>query len=236
MKPNPGAQSGIRTIRSYVLRQGRLTNAQTYALQHHGDHFCIDFSPDILELNRIFRRPAPKVLDIGSGMGQVAISMAKSHPENDFLAVEVHKPGVGNLIKHAVTEKLNNIRIIYHDIVEILAHQLPNRCLDEVYIFFPDPWPKKRHHKRRLISHDFLSLLIPKLKTHGRLFIATDWQDLADHMLLVCDMEKRLINLSGLGYYTPRPYWRPVTKFEQRGRKLNHQVWDLAYGLTNFSG
>ena len=221
----------LRGIRSYVLRQGRLTDAQAHALENFWPDYGIDFNTVSIDPDLIFQRTAPRVLDIGSGMGETLIKLAETHPENDYLAVEVHRPGVGNLIKMARNFNLGNIRVICHDVIEVLQNRLSNHCLDQVYIFFPDPWPKKRHHKRRLVNTAFLNLLIPKLKTNARIFLATDWQDLAEHMLTVCDQHPGLINIAGTGNYTPRPDWRPVTKFENRGIRLEHGVWDLAYCL-----
>jgi len=221
-----------RRVRSYVLRQGRLTSGQAHALDNYWEKYGIDFSRAKLDLDACFGRCAPKILDVGVGMGDTSIALALAHPENDYLAVEVHQPGVGSLIRMAQAENINNLRVIYHDVIETLTYQLPDACLDQVYIFFPDPWPKKRHHKRRLISQDFLSMLIPKLKSHGRIFIATDWQDLAEHVLNVCDNHPTLINLAGNGKSSPRPNWRPLTKFEQRGKRLQHGVWDFIYALV----
>ena len=166
-------------------------------------------------------------------MGDTSISLALAHPENDYLAVEVHRPGVGSLLRLADAESINNVRVICNDVFEVLTHQIPNGSLDGVYIFFPDPWPKKKHHKRRLISPAFLDLLIGKLKTHASIFIATDWQELAEHVLLVCDNHSGLINISGNGNYAPRPKWRPLTKFEKRGKNLRHSVFDFIYCLSN---
>lgn len=226
-----GEQTCYRPVRSYVLRQGRLTAAQAQALDRHWAEYGIDYSPVPLDLHQVYGRSAPKILDIGSGMGAVTISLALEHPENDYLAVEVHRPGVGRLIGQAHSANIRNIRIICHDVMDVLEHQLTVRCLDEVYIFFPDPWPKKRHHKRRLIKPGFITLLATRLKTHARIFIATDWRDMAAQILNICDAEPGLTNLAGRGYYSPRPQWRPMTKFEQRGHDLDHQVWDLDYAV-----
>ncbi len=224
------ATTNKRTIRSYVLRQGRMTDAQVKALDELWPVYGIDPAEKTLDLNTLFNRSAPRILDIGSGMGETLIQLAARHRENDYLAVEVHRPGVGKLLDNAHKQKLTNIRVFNHDVMDVLKYQLPERSLDEAYIFFPDPWPKKRHHKRRLVNPDFLSLLLPKLKAHARLFLATDWEDLAEHMRDVCDANTRLINLAGSGHYAPRAAWRPITKFEQRGLKLGHGVWDLCYG------
>ncbi len=221
----------MRGIKSFVLRQGRLTDAQAHALEHLWPVYGIDYSENRIDPDAIFQRCAPKILDIGSGMGETLIKLAQQHPENDYIAVEVHRPGVGSLIKNAAAQGLQNVRVINHDVIDVMKHQLPDRSLDEVYIFFADPWPKKRHHKRRLVNPEFLGLLKPKLKTNARIFLATDWADLAEHMLTVCDQDADLFNVAGAGHYTPRPLWRPVTKFENRGLKLEHGVWDLCYCL-----
>ncbi len=227
-----GQDKSLRRIRSYVLRQGRLSAGQVRALEHYWQKYGIDYSPATLDLDQVFGRQAPRMLDIGVGMGDTSIALARAHPENDYLAVEVHKPGVGRLLRLAQAENINNLRVICHDVIDVLSHQIPNNCIDLVYIFFPDPWPKKRHHKRRLISAEFLSLLLPKLTAHARIFIATDWKDFADHVIAICDNHDGLINLAGRGNSAPRPTWRPITKFEQRGMKLQHAVWDFVYGLA----
>ena len=221
-----------RRVRSYVLRQSRITPAQELAIQQHWHRFGIDYQPQTLDLSQVFGRSAPKVLEIGTGTGENIVALASRHSDNDYLALEVHTPGVGKLIRQAVALNLSNIRVICHDAVEVLAHQIDDKTLDQILIFFPDPWPKKRHHKRRLLQPEFVALLRRKLQDHGRLFLATDWQDLAEHMLRVCDAEGELFNLAGRGNYSPRPKWRPLTKFEQRGRHLQHQVWDLAYAVN----
>ncbi|MGK0298396.1 MAG: tRNA (guanine-N7-)-methyltransferase [Gammaproteobacteria bacterium] len=221
-----------RSIRSYVLRQGRLTDGQAKALEQYWPKFGIKFSNDPLNLPIIFHRNSPKILDIGSGMGETLIELAGRNLDNDYLAIEVHRPGVGSLIRNAAKNNLGNIRVINHDVMDVLQYQLADNSLDQVYIFFSDPWPKKRHHKRRLVNHAFLNLLIPKLKLNARIFLATDWEDLANHMLEVCDQYPGLINIAGKNNFTPRPQWRPLTKFEQRGKKLDHDVWDLCYCLA----
>ena len=218
-----------RTIRSYVLRQGRLTDGQARALDQYWPVYGIDFRNEKIDLPAIFHRNTPKILDIGSGMGETLIQIAEANPENDYLAIEVHRPGVGSLIRNAAEKKLLNIRVINHDVIDVLQHQLTDNSLDKVYIFFPDPWPKKRHHKRRLVNTEFLKLLKPKLKINARLYLATDWQGLAEHIHEVCDQDAGLVNCAGKGNFSPRPAWRPLTKFEMRGKKLNHKVWDFCY-------
>lgn len=216
-------------IRSFVRREGRITESQRHAIEHYWDQFGIEFSHAEIELDKIFHRSAPKILDIGTGMGDTTIMLATNHPENDYLAVEVHRPGIGSLLRQILVNGLTNVRISNHDVIELLQYQIPVNSLDMVYIFFPDPWPKKRHHKRRLISQSLLNLLKPCLKSHARVFIATDWQDYAEHILEVFAENKELINLSGHGRFAPRPHWRPLTKFETRGHKLEHQIWDFIF-------
>lgn len=220
-----------RKIRSYVLRHGRITPAQEKAIEQHWDQYGIEYKPRLLDLDKVFGRTAPKILEIGTGMGENIVALARGHRENDYLAIEVHRPGVGKLINQAEMLQLTNIRVICHDVVDVLVHQIRDRSLDMVLILFPDPWPKKRHHKRRLIQPGFVSLLSRKLQNHGRTFIATDWQDLAQHMLEICDREPGLVNLAGKGNFAPRPRWRPHTKFEQRGNSLKHGLWDLVYAV-----
>ena len=160
-----------------------MTDSQVRALDDLWPIYGIDFKEQPLDLDGEFNRTAPRILDIGSGMGETLIQLAARHPENDYLSVEVHRPGIGKLLANADKQRLSNIRVFNHDVMDVLKHPLPNHSLDEVYILFPDPWPKKRHHKRRLVNPEFLKLLVPKLKSHARLFLATDWEGLAEHML-----------------------------------------------------
>jgi len=214
-------------IRSFVLRDGRMTSAQKDALDTSWPVHGIDFSKDPLDLNKIFARRAPRILEIGTGMGGATAQIAKSNKENDYLAVEVHRPGIGSLMRQIEENKLSNIRLMSHDIVEILKYQLPENTIDCVYIFFPDPWPKKKHHKRRLISSSLLTLIKPVLKKYGRLFIATDWENYAEQIIDVIEHQVDVINLAGNNKYSPRPRWRPMTKFEKRGLNKGHQVFDF---------
>ncbi|NKB36481.1 MAG: tRNA (guanosine(46)-N7)-methyltransferase TrmB [Gammaproteobacteria bacterium] len=220
-------------IRSYVLRQGRLTSGQAHALKNYWSKFGIDHQVPPLDLDKEFERRAPRTIDIGVGMGDTSLKMASCFPENDYLAIDVHQPGTGSLLRQIEEKHLRNIRVMCHDVVEILSGQIPNQSFDQAFIFFPDPWPKKRHHKRRLINNSFLNLLVPKLKENGCVHIATDWQELAEHMMAVCDSYSGLINMAGAGHFSPRPHWRPLTKFEKRGTNLSHQVFDLSYFLNS---
>ena len=209
-----------------------MTSGQASALKDYWADYGIDFKKETLDLELEFKRQRPLALDIGVGSGDTTLHLAEVHPENNYLAIEVHQPGVGSLIRQAQEANLDNIRVICHDVIEVLEHQLKENSLDQVFIFFPDPWPKKRHHKRRLVNAEFLDLLIPKLRANARLHFASDWLDLAEHMLSVCDQHPGLTNLAGKGCYSPRPHWRPLTRFERRGENLNHQVYDLCYSLS----
>lgn len=217
-----------RPILSYVLREGRMTPAQKEALEASWPLYGLEFSKASLDLNKIFGRHAPRILEIGSGMGNATAQIADQNRDNDYLAVEVHRPGIGSLIRRIEEDKLSNIRLISHDIVDILKYQLPENSIDCVYIFFPDPWPKKKHHKRRLISASLLPLIKQVLKNHGRLFIATDWEDYAEQIIELIDNEPDIINLAGNNQTAPRPRWRPMTKFENRGLNKGHRVYDFA--------
>lgn len=216
-------------IRSFVLRQGRITAGQRRALEKYWPEFGVDYQPRILDLDRLFGRQAPKILDIGSGNGDTTVAMAMAHPENDYLAVEVHTPGVGSLLRKISANRLRNIRICNHDVIEVLRWQIPPGSLDSVYLFFPDPWPKKRHHKRRLVNAEFLRLLGRCMQRHARLFIATDWQDYAEHILEVFSRSPDFVNIAGDNNPAPRPHWRESTRFEQRGRRLEHDVIDFVF-------
>ncbi|SDA14703.1 tRNA (guanine-N(7)-)-methyltransferase [Nitrosospira sp. Nsp18] len=220
-----------RPIRSFVLRQGRVSNAQRRAHETLMPLYGVPFTgrppASLLDLETIFGRSAPRFLEIGFGMGETTAVIAKAHPQNDYLAVEVHTPGVGSLLKQIEELGLTNIRIVQHDVVEVLQHALPPECLDGVHIFFPDPWPKARHHKRRLIQPEFVALLCRHLKPGGYIHAATDWKEYADQILQVLRSEPQLANT--VVDYSSRPEYRPLTKFEQRGLRLGHGVWDLIF-------
>ncbi len=219
-----------RHIRSFVLRQGRVSNAQQRSLDTLLPRFGIPYAPQALDLEAAFGRSAPRILEIGFGMGETTAAIAQAHPEHDYLAVEVHSPGVGSLLKQIGERGLDNVRIIQHDAVEVLEHMIPNDALDGAHIFFPDPWHKARHKKRRLIQPPLVAMLARKLKPGGYLHVATDWQDYAEQVLSVLSAEPLLQNtVTG---YAPRPSHRPLTKFEQRGLKLGHGVWDMLFERT----
>jgi tRNA (guanine-N7-)-methyltransferase len=216
-----------RSIRSYVLRQGRLTPAQQRACEAFLPQFGIPYRDAPLDLDQAFGRSALKILEIGFGMGETTAGIAASHPENDYLGIEVHTPGVGSLLKRIAAAGATNVRLIRHDAVEVLSVMIPPASLDGVHIYFPDPWPKKRHHKRRLIQPPFIALLSSRMKPGAYLHVATDWEDYAKQILEVLAAELALDNTAS--GFAPRPEWRPETKFETRGLKLGHRVWDVLF-------
>jgi tRNA (guanine-N7-)-methyltransferase len=218
-----------RHIRSFVLRAGRMTPAQERALTELWPLYGVDLASDALDLEAVFGRRAPRCLEIGFGVGEVIGNLAETHAHIDYLGIEVHRPGVGRLLLRAAQANARNLRVICHDAVEVLRDKIPDDSFDEILVFFPDPWHKKRHHKRRLIEPAFVDSLAAKLRTGGVLRLATDWQAYAEQMLAVCNSSRRLASLSVDGTYVARPDFRPVTRFERRGARLGHGVWDLAY-------
>ncbi|MHB1353168.1 MAG: tRNA (guanosine(46)-N7)-methyltransferase TrmB [Thiobacillus sp.] len=222
------ADSGARPrIRSYVLRAGRVGSGQARALAELGPRFVLPYQPAVLDLDAVFGRTAPRVLEIGFGMGEGLAETAAAHPGIDYIGVEVHTPGVGALLKQVGERGLDNVRVIQHDAVEVLTAMLAPSTLAGIHVFFPDPWHKKRHHKRRLIQAPLVHLLASRLAPAGYLHLATDWQDYAEQMLAVLGAEAQLENTAAA--YAPRPDTRPLTKFEQRGIRLGHGVWDLVF-------
>jgi tRNA (guanine-N7-)-methyltransferase len=221
------AQAAHRPIRSFVLRQGRMSNAQKRAHDTLLSRFGIPYAPQALDLAAAFGRSAPTILEIGFGMGETTASIATAHPEMNYLGVEVHSPGVGSLLKQLDERGLSNVRILQHDAMEVVEHMLAPASLDGIFVFFPDPWPKKRHHKRRLVQPAFVRALALRLKPDGVLHLATDWHDYAVQMLEVLRGEALLSNTAI--DFAPRPDYRPLTKFEQRGLRLGHGVWDLVF-------
>lgn len=221
------AEAERRAIRTYVLRQGRVTAGQARAHRDLLPVWGIPFQPVPLDLKHAFGRAAPKVLEIGFGMGETTAQIAARHPEIDYLCVEVHTPGVGSLLNRVAGLGLTNVRVIQHDAVEIVAQMIAPAALDGVHVFFPDPWPKKRHHKRRLIQPAFVTLLAARMKPGAYLHAATDWEDYALQMLEVLSAQPSLANTAA--GFAPRPEARPLTKFERRGARLGHPVWDLVF-------
>ena len=216
-----------RPIRSFVLRQGRVSNAQQRAHETLLPKYGIPYAPGLIELDHVFGRRAPKILEIGFGMGETTAAIAALHPENDYLGIEVHTPGVGSLLKTIEEEGLTNVRIVQHDAVEVLCHMIGHGTFDGVHVFFPDPWHKLRHHKRRLIQPAFVRLLASRLAPGAILHCATDWENYAAQMLEVLSAEPALRNTAA--GYAERPSLRPLTKFENRGLGLGHGVWDLLF-------
>ena len=214
-------------IRSFVTRAGRLSTAQERALTELGPKFLVEHKKEALDYEKTFGRKAPVILEIGFGMGGTTAHIAKLMPEKDFIGVEVHTPGVGSLLKLIDEEGLANLRVIQHDAVEVLRDMIPAGSLAGVHIYFPDPWHKARHNKRRLIQGPFVKLLTEKLAPGGYLHCATDWQEYAEQMLEVLSAEPALRNTAD--GYAPQPSYRPLTKFENRGLKLGHGVWDLVF-------
>ena len=228
--PSPLAPDGVahpRTIRSFVRRAGRTTTGQAKAHAELGPRFLLPYQPQPLDFKAAFGREAPTILEIGFGMGEATAHIAALMPENNFLCCEVHEPGVGALLKRIGENALTNIRIVAHDAVEVLEHMLPERSLAGVHIFFPDPWHKLRHNKRRLIQPPLVARLASRLQPGGYLHCATDWEPYAQQMLAVLSAEPQLENSAQA--YAPRPHYRPLTKFENRGLKLGHGVWDLVF-------
>jgi tRNA (guanine-N7-)-methyltransferase len=219
--------AGEHAIRSYVLRQGRVSNAQARAYTEGMPKHGVPFAPERIDLTALFGRQAPKVLEIGSGMGETTALVATANPHKDYLAIEVHTPGVGSLLKLIDEQGIKNLKVIQHDAVEVLTHMIGEGTLSGIHVFFPDPWPKKRHHKRRLIQPPLVALLASRLEPQGVLHLATDWEEYAVQMLEVLGGESSLENTAR--DFAPRPASRPVTKFETRGLKLGHQVWDLVF-------
>jgi len=219
-----------RPIRSFVMRAGRMTVGQSRALDELWPNYGVEYSPAPLSLDALFGRHASRSLEIGFGNGEHLAALAAAHPERDYFGIEVHRPGVGHLLMLAQTRDLRNLRVSDHDAVEVLRDQVPPASLDEVLVLFPDPWHKKRHHKRRLIQPPFVELIASRLATGGLFKLATDWEPYAVQMLEVLSAAKdAFINLSPSGDWVPRPDERAPTRFEMRGERLGHGVWDLAF-------
>lgn len=206
-----------------------MTPAQADALRDAWPEFGLDYSPEIVDLDTVFGRHAPRELEIGFGNGDTLLALAERHPERDFLGIEVHRPGAGSLLRRAAARSLHNLRVSTHDAVEVLRDQFAPASLSAVHLYFPDPWPKKRHHKRRIVQPAFVELVADRLIDGGRFLLATDWEPYAAWMLEVLTQCDALENVDAAGEYSPRPDTRPVTRFEQRGEKLGHSVKDLIF-------
>ncbi len=217
-----------RRIRSFVRREGRLTPGQQKALDELWPRFGLSVTGK-LDPVQAFERHAPLTLEIGFGNGGSLAAMAAAEPQSDFIGIEVHRPGVGHLLIELDERALDNVRIYCHDAVEVLDRCIPDGCLDRVLLFFPDPWPKRKHHKRRIVQPGFVERVARKLKTGGRFHMATDWEPYARHMLAVMQTATDFVNCNPAGKYSERPEYRPVTRFERRGQRLGHGVWDLVF-------
>lgn len=217
----------LRPIRSFVKREGKLTKGQKNALEKAWPCLGVDLDDEQLDLASLFGREAPVVLEIGFGNGASLAEMAAASPETNFFGIEVHRPGVGSLLVHVLHQGLENVRVSADDAVQVLNQQIPDQSLDRVQIFFPDPWHKKRHHKRRLIQPEFVNMLCDKLKKEGVIHAATDWENYAEHILEVLEGCSMIENTAD--GYAPKPDYRPGTKYEARGKRLGHGVWDLVF-------
>lgn len=219
----------LRRIRSFVRRQGRLTKGQQQALDELWPVLGVEYTGEPCDFIGLFGRDAPLVLEIGFGMGKSLVEMAKANPHQNFIGIEVHAPGVGACLASAKEEGVTNLRVMCHDAVEVLENMIPDNALRLVQLFFPDPWHKARHNKRRIVQIPFAELILSKLKLGGVFHMATDWQNYAEHMLEVMQSIPGYVNQSAEADYVPRPDSRPLTKFEQRGQRLGHGVWDLMF-------
>ncbi|OMH27984.1 tRNA (guanosine(46)-N7)-methyltransferase TrmB [Motiliproteus sp. MSK22-1] len=219
----------MRTIRTFVKRAGRMTPGQEKALEEQWSVLGVNIKDGSLNYAELFGRQAPIVLEIGFGMGDSFLAMAEAAPEKNFIGIEVHEPGVGRLLNNVTKAGLKNVRVFREDALEVLEHCIPDESLDSVQLFFPDPWPKKKHHKRRMVQPEFAQKLRAKLKIGGNFHMATDWEPYAEHMMEVMTEAEGYCNQAGPGGYSPQPQSRPDTKFQRRGEKLGHGVWDLVF-------
>jgi tRNA (guanine-N7-)-methyltransferase len=219
----------IRKVRSFVKREGRLTKNQERAINDNWQTMGLNHSDGLIDVQTLFKNDNPVVLEIGFGMGKSLVEMAKASPELNFIGIEVHKPGVGACISSAVEAEVTNLKVYEHDAIEILADCIADNSLTTVQLFFPDPWHKKKHHKRRIVSLEFVATIRQKLKVDGVFHMATDWQNYAECMLADMKSSPGYTNLSDTCDYVPRPESRPLTKFEDRGQRLGHGVWDLQF-------
>lgn len=229
LAPLSGNSDHPRAVRSFVTRGGRITPAQERALEELWPKYGIELAEAPLDLDALFGERGRRVAEIGFGNGEHLLALAASRPADHFLGIEVHRPGVGRLLLQLKERDLTNVRVICRDAVEVLERYLEGACLDEILILFPDPWPKKRHHKRRLLQQPFVALLAERLRGGGALRLATDWEPYAAEMLAALAAEPRLRNMAPSGGFVPRPAARSPTRFERRGERLGHQVWDLEF-------
>jgi tRNA (guanine-N7-)-methyltransferase len=220
-----------RPVRSYVIRSGRLTESQRKAIASYWDNYVVEFLPQPLDLNSLFPQIAPVSLEIGFGMGSSLLTMAQQAPEKNFLGIEVHRPGIGKVLHEIESLGIKNLKLICQDAKEVIDENILDSTIERILILFPDPWPKKRHNKRRLVQPEFIEKLSNKLQPEGLLHLATDWQPYAEHMMEVLEDNASLQNQNGAGNYSHSPE-RPRTKFEARGERLGHGVWDLLYSKS----
>jgi len=226
---NSMTKKHLRTIHSFVKRQGRLTSGQELALETQWSIYGIDYSEDALDFEKLFDRNAETVLEIGFGNGDSLWKMAQSSPELNFIGIEVHRPGVGHILRLIEESDCENLRVSNQDAIDVLQNQVPDHSLDRVQLFFPDPWHKRKHNKRRIVQEQFIQQLAKKLKPGGVFHLATDWKDYAKHMLTTLNDSDLFSNLSDDNTFVPKPETRPTTKFEKRGHRLGHGVWDLLF-------
>ncbi|GGO77817.1 tRNA (guanine-N(7)-)-methyltransferase [Marinobacterium nitratireducens] len=225
-------QKPMRRVRSFVLRAGRMTEGQQRGFEQAWPEMGLEKADGMIDPAQVFGREAPLVLEIGFGMGDSLLQMARQMPEKNYIGIEVHKPGVGRLLNNARNEGIGNIRVYCDDAVEVLAECIPDGSLDCLQLFFPDPWHKKRHHKRRIVQPAFVQAIRKKLRIGGQFHMATDWENYAEQMMEVMSAAEGFRNAAGEGQYSPQPDFRPVTKFQNRGEKLGHGVWDLIFERT----
>lgn len=219
----------LRTVKSFVRRQGRVTPAQEKALEEDWPRFGLTVAQGLLDWTHAFGRQAPVVFEIGCGNGEMILHLAETYPHNNYVGVEVHRPGVGRIVNEAARLGLDNLRMFGEDAIDVLKHNVPDGSLDGLLLFFPDPWHKSRHHKRRIVQPEFAQTVYAKLKPGGYFHMATDWENYAEHMMDVMSVAEGFVNQAGERQFTPRPETRPVTKFERRGERLGHGVWDLIF-------
>ncbi len=222
-----------RIIKSYVVRSGRMTPGQEKSYAELWQRYGVEADKQLLDFSQLYKNQSPLILEIGFGMGDSLIEMARSNPDNNYLGIEVHKPGVGRLLGNINEQSLENLRVMRADAVEVLTSQIADNSLKAVYLFFPDPWHKRRHNKRRIVKDEFIQLIRKKLQSHGQFHMATDWKDYAVQMLKEMTGASGFKNCSDNGDYIPRPEHRPMTKFERRGERLGHGVWDILFEKTN---
>jgi tRNA (guanine-N7-)-methyltransferase len=220
----------LRRIRSFVRRDGRLTDAQQNALTTMWPQYGLELRDGFVNYKAIFQREAPCILEIGFGSGHSLLAAAEAYPDKDFIGIETHQPGIGTLLLNIKARQINNIRLFYADAVDVLTQSIPDNSLEMIQIFFPDPWRKRKHHKRRLIQPEFVKLLAQKLQKEGELHLATDWEDYSKHMMKVLSAASEFVNVAGVGQFSDRSCQRPViTKFEQRGQNAGHEIWELQF-------